>query len=175
MSNAPQRTQPGERPRRASAGPVVLTVLVAIQAASGIAGGGALVLDPSGGILGLPVSVLRDGPFTDFLVPGWILLLVLGVLPAVTAVALWARPPLPAAAPLERVFGEHWSWIASGVVGVGLLLWLAVELWMVGPSSLLVAYAVLGAAILVAALLPGTRRSYRVDLQPRSVGRRSIS
>jgi len=162
MSNAPQRTQLGQRQHRGSAGPVVLTVLVALQAVSGIAGGAVLVIDPSGGILGMPVSVLRYGPFEDFLIPGWILLLVLGVLPAVAAAALWARPRFGAAAPLERIFGEHWSWIAAGVVGVGLLLWLAVELWMVGPSSLLVAYAALAAAILVTAMLPGTRRSYRV-------------
>jgi hypothetical protein len=143
-------------------GPLVLAALVALQAVSGLAGGAILVADRSGGILGMPLSVLRHGPFVDFLVPGLILLLVLGAFPAIIAVALWTRPRWAAAGLLERAFGEHWSWIGAGVVGVGLLVWLAVELWMVGPSWLLVLYAVLGLAIVALALEPGTRRFYRV-------------
>lgn len=150
-------------PRRLRAGPALLSVLVALQAVSGLGGGAVLVIDPSGGLLGMPLSVLRRGPFADFLVPGVILLLVLGVLPAVTAVALWARPRWRAAAPLERMLGGHWSWICAGVVGAGLLIWLAVEWWMVGPSSLLVGYAGLASAILALASLPSTRRFYRVE------------
>jgi len=141
--------------------PALLTVLVGIQAVSGVAGGAALVADPSGGILGMPVSTLRQGPFVDFLVPGLILLLVLGVFPAAVAVTLWTRPRWAAAGALERAFGEHWSWIGAGAVGAGLLIWLAVELWMVGPSSLLVMYAVLGLAIVALALAPRTRRFYK--------------
>lgn len=146
---------------RLSLGPALLTTLVAIQAVSGLGGGLVLVLDPSGGLLGMPLSVLRHGPFTDFLIPGLILMLVLGVLPAFVAAGLWARPAFPAAAPLERAFGEHWSWIGAGVVGAGLLIWLAVELWITGASTLLVAYALLALAVIALALMPDTRRFYR--------------
>lgn len=142
-------------------GPTVLAILVGLQALSGLAGGAVLVSDPSGGIMGMPLSVLQRGPFADFLVPGVVLLMVLGVLPAIVAAGLWARPRLRAAERLERAFGEHWAWIGAGVVGVGLLIWLAVELWVVGPSSLLVVYAVVGLAIVALALTPSTRRFYR--------------
>ncbi len=142
-------------------GPAVLVILVALQAVSGLGGGAVLVIDPSGGLIGMPLSVLRGGPFVDFLVPGVILLLVLGVVPAAIAVALWRRPRWGAMGRLERAFGEHWSWVGAGVVGVGLLLWLAVELWVVGPSSLLVMYAMLALAIIALALLPSTKRFYR--------------
>ena len=148
-------------PTRHGLSATLLTILVALQAISGIAGGVALVLDPSGGVLQMPVSVLRSGPFTDFLVPGLILLLVLGVVPAAIAVALWSRPRWGAMGWLEGVFGEHWSWVGAGVVGAGLLIWLVVELWMVGPSALLWAYGLLAAAIVAAALAPSTRRFYR--------------
>lgn len=141
--------------------PSVLAILVGLQALSGLAGGAVLVIDPSGGLMGMPLSVLRHGPFEDFLVPGMVLLLVLGVLPAIVALGLWTRPRWRTAEPLERAFGEHWSWIGAGVVGVGLLIWLAVELWVVGPSSLLVVYAAVGLAIVALALTPGTRRFYR--------------
>lgn len=146
---------------RSSLAPSLLAILVGLQAASGLGGGAVLVIDPSGGLLGVPLTVLRHGVFVDFLIPGVILLVVLGVFPAIVAVALLVRPRWDALRPVERVFGEHWSWVGAGVVGVGLLVWLAVELWVVGASSLLVAYAVLGLAIVVLALLPGTRRFYR--------------
>jgi hypothetical protein len=147
--------------RRLAPGPAVLAILVALQAVSGLGGGAVLVIDPSGGLLGMPLSVLRRGPFVDFLVPGVILLLVLGVFPAAVAAALWTRPRWRAMGRLEGAFGEHWSWIFAGVVGVGLLLWFAVQLWVVGPSSLLVAYGLLAVAIVALALMPSTRRFYR--------------
>ncbi len=147
--------------RRLPLGPAVLTILVALQAISGLVGGAALVADPSGGLIGMPLSVLRRGPFADFLLPGVILLAVLGAFPAIIAAALWRRPRWAALRGLERAFGEHWSWVGAGVVGAGLLMWLAVELWLVGPSPPLVMYAVLGLAILAVAVMPGTRRFYR--------------
>lgn len=143
-------------------GAILLLLLVGFQALSGLFGGGLLVLDPSGEILGLPLSVLDGAPFTDFLVPGLILFLVLGVAPAILAVALWIRPAWRAATRVERAFGEHWTWVGAGVVGVGLLVWLAVELWMVGSSFFLILYGVLGVLILAVALMPSTKRFYRV-------------
>lgn len=145
---------------RRDPGAVLLAILVAFQAVSGLAGGVALVVDPTGGVLQMPLSALRVGPFADFLIPGLVLLLVLGVLPAAVAVALWTRPRWGAMGWLERVFGEHWAWVGAGVVGVGLLIWLAVEWWIVGPSWLLWVYATLAAAIVLVALAPGTRRAY---------------
>ncbi len=140
---------------------VFLLLLVGFQALSGLFGGGILVLDPTGGLLGMPLSVLDRTPFSDFLVPGLILLLVLGIAPAGLTVALWIKPAWRAAAWVEHTFGEHWTWVGAGVVGVGLLIWLAVELWMVGYSSLLLVYSVLGVLILIVALLPSTKGYYR--------------
>lgn len=139
---------------------LLLTMLVGFQALGGLYGGGILVLDPSGDLLGLPLGVLRYGPFTDFLVPGLVLLLVLGVFPSVVTFALWRKLVWNAAARIERAFGEHWAWVGAGVVGVGLLIWLAVEAWIVGYSFLLLLYGVVGVAILALALLPSTRRYY---------------
>ena len=56
---------------------VVLLIFLGIGA---VYGGGTLVIDPSGELLGLPLSVLNDSPFGDFMIPGLILLLFLGFL-----------------------------------------------------------------------------------------------
>ena len=139
---------------------ILLALLVGFQALSGLFGGSVLVIDPTGDLIGLPLSVLESSPFADFLVPGLILLVVLGIVPMVVAVALWTRPRWRAARPVERAFGEHWSWIGAGVVGVGLLTWLAVESWWVGPTALLIFYAVVGVLIVTLAVMPTTRRHY---------------
>ena len=142
-------------------GAILLALLVGFQALSGLFGGGVLVADPSGGLLRMPLSVLDRAPFADFLVPGLILLVILGVVPAVVAFALWARPAWRTAGSIERVFGEHWAWVGAGVVGVGLLIWLAVEAWLVGPSALLIVYGIVAMLIVGLALMPSTRRYYR--------------
>lgn len=141
---------------------ILLTIVVGFQALGGLYGGAALVLDPSGSLLGLPLVVLERTPFADFLVPGLILLVVLGLLPLGVAIALWSTPAWRAAASIERIFGAHWAWVGAGVVAVGLIIWLAVELWMVGSTGLLLVFTGVAAAMLGLTLLPSTRRYYRV-------------
>jgi hypothetical protein len=63
---------------------------------SAIGGGGALIISPSGRLLGgLLLSILKNSPFTDFLIPGIILFFVLGIFPIVTIWALIKKPVVP--------------------------------------------------------------------------------
>lgn len=141
---------------------IVLIVVTAFLTLSGMFGGMMLVLDPSGKLLGLPSRVLDNTTFTTFIIPGLILLFVLGVFPAIISFALWTRPEWKAVNGLEHIFSEHWGWIGAGVVAVALFVWLAVELWMVGYSSLLLVYIINGVAVIALTLLPSTRHYYRV-------------
>jgi hypothetical protein len=120
-----------------------------------IAGGLALILGPRGEIIPLPVSVLAGSPFDTYLGPGLILFTVLGIGPLVAARLAWRRHPL---APF-----------AAFVVGMALLIWVAVEIAIIGYSNeppLQAIYLAMGAAISVVALgwlaetgLPLQRRS----------------
>ena len=106
-----------------------------------LAGGLALILGPRGEILPLPVSALAGSPFDTYFVPGLILFSVLGLGPLVAARLVWIRHPL---APIGTL-----------VVGVALLIWIGVEIAIVGYSNeppLQAIYLVLGAAITVDAL-----------------------
>ena len=95
----------------------VLVVLEVVLALGALAGGVALVADPSGGYLQMPLDVLAGTPFRSFLVPGLVLLLANGVLPLVVAAGALARRPW-------AVLGH----VAAGVVLVG---------WILGQVALL--------------------------------------
>lgn len=117
---------------------IALEVLLGVGA---IAGGLVLIVAPRGEIMPLPLSALAGSPFETYLGPGLILFTVLGLGPLVAARLAWGRHPL---APL-----------AAFVVGVALLIWVAVEIAIIGYSNeppLQAIYLVLGFAISVVAL-----------------------
>jgi hypothetical protein len=126
---------------------IALEVVLSLGA---LGGGGALMLGSRGEIIPLPVAVLSGSPFDTFFVPGLILFGVLGLGPLVAAFLAWLRHPL---APL-----------AAGVVGAALLIWLAVEIAIVGYTNdppLQPFYLLFGAAIIVVAT--GWLASRRAD------------
>jgi hypothetical protein len=105
-----------------------------------LAGGLALMIGPRGEIIPLPIASLAGSPFDIYFVPGAILFGVLGIGPLVAARLAWIRQPL-----------APWAALLSGL---GLLIWLAVEIAIVGYTSnppLQPIYLVLGLAIAAAA------------------------
>jgi uncharacterized membrane protein len=123
---------------RVAKGALALEAVLSIGA---LAGGVILVLAPRGEILPLPLSALAGSPFDTYFVPGLILFSVLGFGPLVAARLAWLRHPL---AP-----------IAALVVGAGLLIWVAVEIAIIGYSNeppLQAIYGILGVAILLVAI-----------------------
>lgn len=89
----------------------------------------------------LPLAALAGSPFDTYFGPGLILFVVLGLGPLVAAWLVLVRHPL---APL-----------ASVVVGVALLIWVGVEVAIIGYSNeppLQAFYLVLGVLILAASV-----------------------
>jgi len=116
----------------------VLEVLLSLGA---LGGGLVLILAPRGEIMPLPLSALAGSPFHTYLGPGLILFSVLGLGPLVAARLAWLRHPF---AP-----------VAAIVVGVALLIWVAVEIAIIGYSNqppLQAIYLTLGAAITLGAI-----------------------
>lgn len=117
---------------------MVLEVVLSLGA---LGGGVVLILAPRGEIMPLPVSALAGSPFDTYLGPGLILFTVLGLGPLIAALLAWRRHPL---AP-----------IAAFVVGMALLIWVVVEIAIIGYSNeppLQAIYLTLGAAITVGAI-----------------------
>ena len=152
-------------PRRPKA-LVALVVVQLLQAIGALAGGAALMASPSGRLMKMPSSNLDGSPFKDFLIPGIILFVVLGMGPLVAA---WVLVRRPRSAALERANPfrhEYWGWTLSGVIGVGLIIWIAVETLIVPYSVLQPLYAGVGIVIIALTLAPSVRAYYRRQVEP---------
>jgi hypothetical protein len=114
-----------------------LLAAVLLQGLTGAGGGIALVADPSGTLLGMPLSSLAGSPFADYFLPGLVLLVVLGIFPLLVSWGLWKRQP--------------WAWYGGAVVGIGLIIWIFVQVAIIGYGDdppLQAIYGVLGMMIL---------------------------
>jgi hypothetical protein len=123
---------------RLAAAAISLEIFLGIGA---IGGGIALMAGPNGEIIPLPPSLLLGSPFADYFAPGAILFAVLGIGPLGAAVLAWRRHPL---APF-----------LAFAVGAALIIWLVVEIAIVGYSSnppLQPFYLALGVAITLVGL-----------------------
>jgi hypothetical protein len=119
----------------------IVLALEVVLSIGALGGGLILILAPRGEILPLPLSALAGSPFDTYFVPGLILFGVLGFGPLFAACLAWMRHPL---AP-----------IAAFIVGAGLLVWVAVEVAIIGYSNeppLQAIYGVLAVAILLVAI-----------------------
>lgn len=117
-------------------GALIVTAFNALSAIAGSLG----VLFGAG--LGMPTSMLAGGPFTSFVIPGVVLLVVVGGTQSWAAALLVAR----------RESALLWT----SVAGIGMLVWIFVETVIVhGGSWLQVLYFTTGSAqiVLVLALL----------------------
>lgn len=136
-----------EKDTRKSSLPLrALVALQTFQGLSGVAGGIGLMADPSGRALGIPVEWLEGTPFGSYLVPGLVLLTVLGIAPLAVVLGIRTR--------------RSWSWSGSLLAGLALLVWLAVQISVVGyrrEPPLQLVYGGVGVAIVVVTLLPAVR------------------
>jgi len=127
-----------------------LIILMLFQGISGLIGGIALVIDPSGELLQMPLSMLEGSPFDTFLIPGIILLTILGIFPMCVVYGLWVR--------------LNWAWMGSLLVSAALIIWIGVEIWMVGYHTeppLQLIYGLLGLILLVLVLMPSVRNQFK--------------
>lgn len=140
-------------------------IVIGFLALSAIGGGVVLLISPSGELLGLPLSEFKNIPFHSFLIPGIILLSVLGIIPSLLIVALIKKPESKLAEQINIFKDMHWSWTYSIYIAFTLIGWIHIELifqqgavhWL---QTFYMFYAVL---IIIVALLPQIRYLYKKE------------
>ncbi len=141
----------------------ILLFLLSFLGISAIGGGGALIISPSGKLLGgLPLSILEKSPFNDFLIPGIILVAVLGVLPCLTVWALIKKPDCKTADYFNFFKDMHWAWSYCIYIAFALIIWIQVEtIFVQGTGWLQTFYMLFSIPLVFVALLPKVRNLYK--------------
>jgi hypothetical protein len=134
--------------------PVVATLaLLAVLGVGAFAGGLAMIFGVGGESM-LPDEYLETIPLVDnWVIPGLVLFLGFGVGSLTTWFGLLRRPRWQFLSGVERLTGQHWSWLATILIGVGQVVWIGLELISIPFSILMAIFAPLGLAL---ALLPLT-------------------
>jgi hypothetical protein len=137
--------------------------LLAFLGLSAAGGGGTLIISPSGKLLGgLPLSILKNSPFPDFLIPGIILFVVLGLFPCFLVWALLKKPASPLAEKLNFFKDMYWAWSYSIYVAFALIIWIQVEtIYVQGVGWLQTFYMLYSIPLIFAALLSQVRNFYK--------------
>lgn len=111
----------------------ILQILIGVGA---VICGILLVIAPDGRFLQMPLEMLENSPFKNFLVPGLILLLVNGVGNIISALLCFRMHKL--------------SGFTGIIFGVGLIIWLFVQVSMIGGGHWLqYLYFTLGIVVLL--------------------------
>jgi hypothetical protein len=145
----------------------VLSFVLLVEGIGALYGGIPMLLDPLGEPLGMPPALLEGSPFGSYLVPGLLLTFVLGLYPLLAVLLLWWRPEWRAMARLERATHRHWTWSVGVTAGLAMLVWIVVQVLMLGVNHPLQAViAGLGLLVVLVAFLPDVRRAYQPSAQP---------
>jgi hypothetical protein len=105
----------GKKGRYLTFGLVGLQVFIGI---GGVSGGFGLVTEPSGANLGFDVDLLSKSPFSDYLIPGLILLVVIGFGSLAGGVL--------------SILRYRYSSEIAAVSGAFLMIWITAQVWWIG-------------------------------------------
>lgn len=141
----------------------VLIVLQFFLGIGAIVGGGLLVINPSGELLQMPLSLLENSPFPNYFIPGLLLLLMLGVAPIWIGYGLIRKHNSSFASKLNIFPNQHWSWNLSLYSGFALIIWIVVQTYFLqAVNAVHLLYFALGILIQIVTLLPNVQRKYHV-------------
>jgi hypothetical protein len=96
---------------------IITIILLFFNAISGIFGGLGLILSPSGKLMQIPIVWLSSTPFNNFLIPGLILFIFIGLLSLFAGILTI----------LENKYYDYLI-ISEGII---LFIWLSVEIIMI--------------------------------------------
>ena len=141
---------------------LLIIALEIILAILGFFSGISFLQDPSGGTHGMDTSILMTTPISDFTPVGLFFVTCYGILPSLAIYRLWKLPRWRRIDIFNKWTRENWAWTVTVVIGVILIVWIAVEVALIGspiglPRFLQVAMAGIGGILIALAMLPRVR------------------
>jgi hypothetical protein len=144
----------------------VLIFLLLFNAAGAFYGSLNFIADPTGTSLQISTDLLAGSPFCDYFLPGILLFLINGLLPLSAAIGLLINRPKMPLSLLPFWKNRHWAWSLALASGAGLVVWIGVQILMLGYWSDFPIQAIfggLGIVILLLTLAPPVRKAYLLN------------
>ena len=143
--------------------PLMLICLLTIIGIGGLVSGAMLFSSPTGELIGLNTEILKGTPFANFLIPGIILFLFIGIFPVLVGYGLLMKPACHGTETINICKKYRWPWTAAWAAGVIMLIWIIAETALLGYISFLQpVIAIWGIVIIVLTFLPPVRQHYNV-------------
>ena len=140
---------------------IVLIGLHFFLAVGALGGGVIFIIDPSGGLAGMSTTLLEGSFLRNYLIPGLILVGILGILPIITALGLIKKWDCPMLESLNIYKDKHWSWTFSLYIGFILIIWITIQVFIIRTLAMLqFIFIFLGMIIQFVTLLPSVQRKY---------------
>jgi hypothetical protein len=143
---------------------ITLLILLGLLGLGAIFGGGAMILDPTGSMIRLPLELLDHSILPNFLIPGIVLFLLFGLLPLLLFRPLLKKPYSRFFEGLNLLSDMHWAWTFVIYIGFGLIIWIQVQMTVIEDvhwvHDLYTYWAIF---ILAMALMPGVRERYKKE------------
>ena len=140
----------------------ILIFLLAFLGLGALGGGGVFILSPSGEMMGMPLKMIQSSPFSNFLIPGIILFVVLGLMPILLIYALIQKPKWRFPEYFNVFTDMHWAWTYTIYSAFALIIWIQTEMMFLKAvhwsHSL---YMGIALVILFVTMLPQIRLLYK--------------
>lgn len=127
---------------------------------SAVAGGAMLIHKPDGSLLGMDPAWLDNSPFKTYIIPGFTLFILVGLLPMFTFMGLVLKPNWPWANAINIYDQSHWAWTYSLYSGIIAISWIAIQQIMTQFFWIQPVIIITGLFIIVFTLTPSVIKRY---------------
>ncbi|CAN5442108.1 hypothetical protein BH10BAC2_BH10BAC2_36310 [soil metagenome] len=143
----------------------ILLFLLDFLGLGAIFGGAVLIISPSDKLFQMPLSLLSNSPFTNFLIPGVILFSTVGLVPVCLIFALIKKPENKFIERINFFRDMYWAWSFCIYTAFTLIIWIQSEMYFLQAvhwsHSL---YMLIALTIIFIALLPQVRNLYKNEI-----------
>lgn len=141
----------------------VLIFLLFILSVNAFYGGVCLIIQPDGSLLGIEAECFANMPFQNFLFPGILLILFLGIFPLVSLIGLFSKRKFKKFNTINFFPEKHWGWTYALYTGIITNIWIIVQQLFIGYFVLQPIIAALGMFIIIATLLSRVQKYYTTN------------
>jgi len=151
-----------------SIGVYILAVLLTFEALAAFYGSYQMINDPTGESIRLPLKLLKGTIFSNYLIPGILLFLLIGFPSSFLVFPVVKKPNWPLFKNLNIYKNYHWAWAFSLYNSIILILWVDFQMIILSVGSLIQGiFSLFGISMLILTLTPGVKADYRLHSHSR--------